>query len=1276
MKKRLVICILAVICLATVAFSACSETHKVTVVAEDGSSTEYIVKDGETVDSVIDADVDLYTDEACTQLFDRKTPINGDLTLYVKSSSCTVTFVTNGGSEVSSRTVNKGDSLPSDVVTTRQNYAFAGWYSDEALEHKFDEGTAITKSITLYAKWTRTHYTVTLKVSGNEDVNLSIPVDSNTLSLAGKMDGMYYDDYSYTFTGWKDASGKDYEADATVTVTDDMVLTAQFTFNDVVYVLDDSGEYYILDSILNTTISTFTVPETYNGLPVATIRSFGSSSALKTVIIPDSVEFIESSAFANLSGLVTIDAPYIGAYLIEDLPTSDDEWIGLEGMLGYWFNFGIELNPRIGYYTVHSQTKALYEDEDGEFVGRAEIFYQFPQTLKNIIIRNGVIPEYAFYNVTTIEQVTLGDGVKAIGPNAFANNSYVENLPHNFKKLIINEDSPSFTSFGENAFRDNYSVEYISVPKLVEVLPKEVFYNCLKLKQVDIPEYGNLKVIEQQAFYIPNSTAQASLTFINLPLRLETIGVLAFCNSALTKIDFPASVTSIGGAAFIGSKALGKVTFDDGNAMTALESSVFEGCISLTEVKLPSAMHILGDSVFSGCKNLRDFSYFENIDELGQAVFNSSGFVNVTLSGIVKMGSNTFSNCDALVSVEMNFVYNDNINTKHMFDDCDALTTVTFPTGITEIGDSMFLNCDKFAHLVVPATVVRIGENACGGMAGAIETVTFEQGSVLEEIGNSAFWSRELIESISLPATITKIGATAFAFCYNLTTVTFADGASGIEIGDYAFNRNVRLESIDLSVVTSFGNSAFENCISLSDVTISDSVTQMGTYAFARNVGGNLKDILKNLGMTMDDVKELTIRLDMSLLDVLDNNWPNTWSGDAIVIYAGGGGLVVIDETWEGFLDTENSVVLITKYIGSNAQIVLPDSIQYDEAVYEIVWAKGVFESNTTITKVTLSLDMTEIPDNFFKGATKLSEVVVPQGSKLTRIGNSAFENAVSMVKFTNEGNAAIAEIGAYAFMGIGEPRDDNYFIIDVDVVIDIDFTKVVTIGESAFDMLDNWVAAITLTEITTTIGARAFYRCTAISIVFDGVLSGLTRIEASTFYSVAIYIYGDDDSSETDDGIMIIPNTVTYIGDNAFNMCRYGNICALIIEANSELVIGNCVFGGMGFYNNNPKPTQKLAYILIKGTPKYIGSEFASNNYSSTSRAVTPIFFEDVEIGQSKPNGPVESYPEGWSSDWFVQNVGNPEDGRDPTYRPVYGKGTWHYENGVPVVGAPDTDE
>ena len=65
----------------------------------------------------------------------------------------TVTFNSNGGSEVEAATVTSGDVVAEPETPTWEGYTFDGWYEDDTLTTPFNFGTRITKDTTLYAGW-------------------------------------------------------------------------------------------------------------------------------------------------------------------------------------------------------------------------------------------------------------------------------------------------------------------------------------------------------------------------------------------------------------------------------------------------------------------------------------------------------------------------------------------------------------------------------------------------------------------------------------------------------------------------------------------------------------------------------------------------------------------------------------------------------------------------------------------------------------------------------------------------------------------------------------------------------------------------------------------------------------------------------------------------------------------------------------------------------------------------------------------------------------------
>ena len=116
--------------------------------------------------------------------FDTDT-VTEDINLYAKWTVCTytVTFNTNGGSDVDSLSVDYGEKVEKPADPTREGYTFDGWYSDKDFKTAWDFNTPITADTTLYAKWTEIPtYTVTVAASSHGSVTVN-----PTSAAAGEM---------------------------------------------------------------------------------------------------------------------------------------------------------------------------------------------------------------------------------------------------------------------------------------------------------------------------------------------------------------------------------------------------------------------------------------------------------------------------------------------------------------------------------------------------------------------------------------------------------------------------------------------------------------------------------------------------------------------------------------------------------------------------------------------------------------------------------------------------------------------------------------------------------------------------------------------------------------------------------------------------------------------------------------------------------------------------------------------------------------------------------
>ena len=141
-----------------------------------------------------------------------------------KTEKYTVTFDSDGGTEIASVQVEKGKKVTKPEDPSKEHYVFGGWYLEDT-EWVFESDT-VTKNTALTAKWTPEVYSVTLKnydgtVLATENVSYgSIPQYSATPEKPSDAQ------YTYAFSKWVDEAGNDASLS---NIDKNVTLTATFT---------------------------------------------------------------------------------------------------------------------------------------------------------------------------------------------------------------------------------------------------------------------------------------------------------------------------------------------------------------------------------------------------------------------------------------------------------------------------------------------------------------------------------------------------------------------------------------------------------------------------------------------------------------------------------------------------------------------------------------------------------------------------------------------------------------------------------------------------------------------------------------------------------------------------------------------------------------------------------------------------------------------------------------------------------------------------------------
>lgn len=248
-------------------------------------------------------------------------------------------------------------------------------------------------------------------------------------------------------------------------------------------------------------------------------------------------------------------------------------------------------------------------------------------------------------------------------------------LDKNFEEVTIPD---TVQKIGKECFKGCSNLESIIIPDSVTEIEKDCLSFCSSLSNLYISH--NITTIPENSFF-----ACTKLSNIEIPCSVTSLGNNCFSGcSRIKHINVPENIINLGEGIFWHCTLLEDFNFNNNNIIE-IPRNMFNNCISLNEITLPSNLQKINTMAFWGCESLRNIHLPDDLKHIGESAFgNCYSLKSITIPpNVTSIESCAFENCSDLESVTISSRY------------------------LKSVGEDVFLACNNIKELNVPQNLLK-----------------------------------------------------------------------------------------------------------------------------------------------------------------------------------------------------------------------------------------------------------------------------------------------------------------------------------------------------------------------------------------------------------------------------------------------------------------------------------------------------------------------------------------------------------------------------------------